>query len=140
METGFTFKKNAPLSQINITSIADVALVLLIIFLMTAPMLQQGIDVNLPEVEARAIPVEDEPVIITITGKKEIYIKKKRIKLSELKIELKGIHRNKNDKMVLIKADEDVPYGFVIKAMAEIRKAGIERVGMVTEPLKKRLS
>lgn len=140
MQTGFYLKKKEYLSQINITSIADVALVLLIIFLMTAPMLQQGIDVNLPEVEARAIPVEDEPVVITITGKKEIYIKKRQIKLSELKVELKGIHHKKKEKMVLIRADEDVPYGFVIKTMAEIRKAGIERVGMVTEPSIKNLS
>ncbi len=126
---------NSFLSQINVTPLVDVMLVLLIIFMVTAPMLQEGFDVNLPKVEAQPISVEkDEPVIVTISREGRIYINKNRIDLSSLGEKLRAIYERKREKMVLIRADEKVPYGFVVKTMAEIRKAGIERVGMLTEP------
>ncbi len=124
------------LSQINVTPLVDVMLVLLIIFMVTAPMLQEGFDVNLPKVEANPISLKtrDEPIIVTISRKGEVFINKNRMDLSTLGEKLKAIYERKREKMVLIKADEKVPYGFVAKTMAEIRKAGIQRVGMLTEP------
>ncbi len=135
METGFN--KRVILSQINVTPFVDVMLVLLIIFMVTTPMLQEGLDVNLPVVKANALSVEEEPIIITITDDGKLFINKNKITLTGLDKKLNAIYSRKKEKMVLIRADEKVPYGFVIRTMAEIRKAGIERVGMVTEPQSK---
>ena len=135
METGFN--KKVILSQINVTPFVDVMLVLLIIFMVTAPMLQEGLDVNLPVVTAKALSVEEEPIIITVTEEGNLFINKNKITLTGLDKKLNAIYSRKKEKMVLIRADEKVPYGFVIQAMAEIRKAGIERVGMVTQPQSK---
>ena len=138
MDTGFN--KKVILSQINVTPFVDVMLVLLIIFMVTTPMMQEGLDVNLPIVKASALSVEEEPIVITITDEGKLFINKNKITLSGLDKKLNAIYSRKKDKMVLIRADEKVPYGFVIKAMAEIRKAGIQRVGMVTEPQSKPLA
>ena len=135
METGFN--KKVILSQINVTPFVDVMLVLLIIFMVTAPMLQEGLDVNLPVVTAKALSVEEEPIIITITEGGNLFINKNKITLTGLDNKLNAIYSRKKEKMILIRADEKVPYGFVIQTMAEIRKAGIERVGMVTQPQNK---
>ncbi|MCK4738672.1 MAG: protein TolR [Deltaproteobacteria bacterium] len=123
------------LSQINVTPLVDVILVLLIIFMVTAPMMQTGIDVKLPEVETSSIKTTDEPVIVTITKKGNIYINKTSVELGSLKKKLQAIFKRRPDNALLLKADASVPYGQVAKAMAEIRKAGIQKVGMVTEPL-----
>jgi biopolymer transport protein TolR len=123
------------LSQINVIPLVDIVLVLLIIFMITAPMLEEGIDVNLPKVEASGLPVPKEPVIVTIDSKRRVFINKKRLKPTELGKKLEAIFKRRTDRMVLLKADATVPYGFVAEAMAEIRKAGIVKIGMVTEPL-----
>lgn len=123
------------LSQINVVPLVDIVLVLLIIFMITAPMLEEGIDVNLPKVEASGLPTPKEPVIITINDKGDIYINNKKMKPAELGVKLKAIFKRKQDDMVLLKADATVPYGIVAATMAEIRKAGIVKIGMVTEPL-----
>ncbi len=123
------------LSQINVVPLVDIVLVLLIIFMITAPMLEEGIDVNLPKVDAAGLPTPKEPVIITINDKGDIYIGNKKMKPAELGVKLKAIFKRKQDDMVLLKADATVPYGIVAATMAEIRKAGIVKIGMVTEPL-----
>lgn len=123
------------LSQINVVPLVDIVLVLLIIFMITAPMLEEGIDVNLPKVDAAGLPTPKEPVIITINDKGDIYINNKKMKPAELGVKLKAIFKRKQDDMVLLKADATVPYGIVAATMAEIRKAGIVKIGMVTEPL-----
>lgn len=132
METGGPEKRL--LSQINVTPLVDVMLVLLIIFMVTAPMMQEGIDVNLPKVQATTISRQDEPVVITIDKARRIYINDKTFKSEELKPKLEAIARNRKDLTVLLKADESVPYGAIMAAMADIRRAGIDKVGMVTEP------
>lgn len=122
------------MSQINVTPLVDVMLVLLIIFMVTAPMMKEGIDVNLPRVEATSISTDDEPLIITIDKNRRIFLNDKLFRPAELKEKLAAIHLATSDKTVLLRADETVPYGYIMSTMADIRKAGIEKVGMMTEP------
>lgn len=125
------------LSQINVTPFVDVMLVLLIIFMVTAPMMQEGIDVNLPKVTAGSVTASDEPLVVTIDRKGQIYLEKRKVTPGQLGKKLTAIMKRKTERMVLLKADAKVPYGHVVKAMAEIRRAGIQKVGMVTEPLER---
>ncbi len=135
MDTGNSPSQDRrPMSQINVTPLVDVMLVLLIIFMVTAPMMQAGIDVNLPKVTASSISVRNEPVVITIDRLRRVYINDRYFNSREMMVKLEAIRRNRPGVMVLLKADASVPYGYVMSAMADIRKAGIDRVGMMTEP------
>jgi biopolymer transport protein TolR len=121
-------------SDINVTPLVDVILVLLIIFMVTAPMLQMGIDVNLPRVKARSVNVGEEKIVLTINGKKELYLNEHKTSMGDLSPKLESIFKNRLDKEVYMRADKEVPYGFVVQVMAEVRKAGIDKLGMITEP------
>ncbi len=121
-------------SDINVTPLVDVVLVLLIIFMVTAPMLQMGIDVNLPRVKSKSIDVTEEKLVLTINGAKEIYINKYKTSMTDLRTKLESIFASKIDREVFMKADKNVPYGFVVEVMSEIRKAGVDKLGMITEP------
>jgi biopolymer transport protein TolR len=123
-------------AEINVTPLVDVVLVLLIIFMVTAPMLQMGIDVNLPKVTARSIDVAEEKLILTINGKREIYLNNYKTALGDLGPKLQNIFKVKIEKEVFMRADKDVPYGFVVQVMSEVRKAGVDKLGMITEPVK----
>jgi biopolymer transport protein TolR len=123
------------LSEINVIPLVDIMLVLLIIFMVTAPFMQQGIDVNLPKAKGKELTTEEERIIVTITKGNQIYINKNLISLSELGRKLQKIYERRIDKEVFLKADKDVPYGFVVRTMSEIRNAGLEKLGMITEPL-----
>lgn len=124
------------LSDINVTPLVDVMLVLLIIFMVTAPMMMQGIDVNLPETRSQSFESRDEdPLVITITEKREILLNDYKTDLNTLGKKLKAICENKAHKEVFLSADKRVSYGFVVKVMDRIKNAGIEKLGMVTEPL-----
>jgi Cell division and transport-associated protein TolR (TC 2.C.1.2.1) len=123
-----------PMSDINVTPLVDVVLVLLIIFMVTAPMLQMGIDVNLPRVKARTVNVSEEKLILTINNKREVFINRYKTPMSNLKTKLESIFESRIDRVVFMRADKDVPYGFVIQVMSEVRKAGIDKLGMITEP------
>lgn len=124
------------LSDINVTPLVDVMLVLLIIFMVTAPMMIQGIDVNLPETRSKAFESEGErPLIITVNSRQEVFLNDYKLDENTIGKKLKAIFKNKPNKEVFLRADKNVPYGFVVKVMDNIKNAGIERLGMVTEPL-----
>ena len=123
------------MSDINVTPLVDVMLVLLIIFMVTAPMLMQGVEVNLPKTTTKNIKAKEEPLMLTVNKEKEIFIEKHRIKLDNLEIKIQKIFQNRRDKEILLRADKEVPYGFVIKVIAKVKQAGIDKLGMVTEPL-----
>lgn len=122
-----------PISDINVTPLVDVILVLLIIFMVTAPMLQMGIDVNLPRVKARTVDVGEEKLILTINNKEEIFINKYRTSITGLKTKLESIFSSRIDREIFMRADKEVPYGFVVRVMSEVRKAGVDKLGMITE-------
>lgn len=121
-------------SEINVTPLVDVVLVLLIIFMVTAPMLQMGIDINLPQVKSKTIDVSEEKIVLTVNGHKEIYINNLKTTLAELGGKLESIFKNRIEREVYMRADKDVPYGYVVQVMAEVRKAGVDKLGMITEP------
>ncbi|MCL2669087.1 MAG: protein TolR [Syntrophaceae bacterium] len=127
-----------PMAEINVTPLVDVMLVLLIIFMVAAPMMQMGIDVNLPRVEAKSINVAEEKLILTINASKEIYLNKSKLTLTSLGVTLKQIFTSRVEREVYLRADKNVPYGFVVEVMAEVRKAGIDKLGMITEPPEER--
>jgi TolR protein len=122
-------RRRQALSEINVTPLVDVMLVLLIIFMITAPLLQQGIDVNLPDAKGKELP-PSERIVITIKKDGKIYVDKSAVTLKSLKKRLS----KKPNKEVFLRADRDVPYGLVVRVMGELRDIGIERIGMVTEP------
>jgi biopolymer transport protein TolR len=123
------------MSDINVTPFVDVMLVLLIIFMVTAPMMMQGVEVNLPQTAAKSIKTREDPLILTINKKREIFLEDRRIKLENLENKMKTIFKYRRNKEVLLRADREVPYGFVIKVIAGVKGAGIDKLGMVTEPL-----
>jgi biopolymer transport protein TolR len=122
------------MSQINVTPLVDVMLVLLVIFMVTAPMMQQGVQVNLPKAETKALPTPEESVVVSIETSGKIYLNSSEIPAGDLRAKLSDMFAARTKKEVFLKADKDVPYGVVVKTMAEIKGAGIERLGMVTEP------
>ena len=120
-------------AEINVTPLVDVILVLLIIFMVTAPMLQMGIDVNLPRVKSKTIDVNEEKLVLTINKDREIFINRTKILKEDLKVKLENIFAARLDKEIFLRADKTVAYGFVVEVMSEIRKAGVDKLGMVTE-------
>ncbi len=122
------------MSDINVTPFVDVMLVLLIIFMVTAPMMVQGVDVALPEVSATPMVSEKENLTVTIDRETQIYINDFQVRMDFLKEKLEKILAGKTDREVFFRADKDVPYGVVVSVMAEIKAAGVEKLGMVTDP------
>ncbi len=126
------------MSQINVTPLVDVMLVLLVIFMVTAPMMQQGVQVNLPKAETKALPSQEETVVVSIEKSGRLFINSSEVSNEELRSKLMTMFANRSKKEVFLKADRDVPYGEVVRTMAEIKGAGIERLGMITEPTQRK--
>jgi biopolymer transport protein TolR len=122
------------ISQINVTPLVDVMLVLLVIFMVTAPIIQQGVQVNLPQAKAGAIPGTEELLVVTVAKNGRIYLNDNAVSSAELRDKLRAIRKLQADRQVYLRADQDVRYGVVMKTIAEIKQAGIERLGMVTRP------
>jgi biopolymer transport protein TolR len=125
------------ISDINVTPLVDVMLVLLIIFMVTAPMMTHGVKVDLPETESKSIKTQEDPLILSITKENEIFIEDYKVELDDLRDKLSKIFANRAAKEILLQADKSISYGFVMTVMSQVKEAGITKVGMVTEPLRK---
>jgi biopolymer transport protein TolR len=122
------------MSEINVTPLVDVMLVLLIIFMVTAPMMVQGLDVALPQVTAKALETKEEQLMITVNKDQQVFINDFQVSVDTLQDKLSKILQGRADPEVYLKADRDVPYGVVAQVMARIKDAGVDKLGMVTEP------
>jgi biopolymer transport protein ExbD len=125
------------LSEINVTPLVDVMLVLLIIFMVTAPMMQSGIGVNLPQAETNSSPAE-EGLTMTITKDRYIHIGESPINIFLLENKLKEYFYGKEKRVVFIRADDSIPYGYFINVLDVTKKAGVEIVGLVVKPIEER--
>ena len=127
------------LSEINVTPLVDVMLVLLIIFMVTAPLMQQGVEVDLPKTTSKPVELSDESnIILSITKDLRIYMGRTEIKRDQLETKLKFNEKIKRDKEVFLQADRSIPYGFVVDVMAVMKRAGVEQLGMLTDPAERK--
>ncbi len=121
------------MGEINITPLVDVMLVLLVIFMVTAPLVSQQVDVQLPETKSKkALMVDEKDLILVIDRKQNISINQTKIALSDLTEKLNAIYKNKSKKEIFLQADHRIPYGFVVKVMALVKNAGVQKMGMIT--------
>lgn len=126
--------KRGFLAEINVTPFVDVMLVLLIIFMVTAPMMTQGLEVELPEATTKALPQQEDPLIVTIDKEGEIYLKKDKVSPLSLRMQLSEMAEERKKEGIFLRADKNVPYGEVTSAMAVIQAAGFDKLGMITIP------
>ena len=134
---GFSTTKSssrAALSEINVTPFVDVMLVLLVIFMVTAPMMQQGLDVNLPKTASSGVSLNEDPFVLIIDAKGQIRIGESIVSAQNLSVKIKAIFETRNAKQVYIQADEKVDYGTVAYVMGEVRQAGITNMSLITQP------
>lgn len=122
-----------PLADINVTPLVDVMLVLLVIFMVTAPMFSQGLPVNLPEAKAQPM-AHDKPLVVSINRDKAIYVGDRTVSLADLGAALAKEASGAGPPEILLKSDRDVPYGLVVQVMGILKEAGVEKLGIVTAP------
>ncbi len=122
------------MSEINVTPFVDVMLVLLIIFMVTAPMMVQGINVNLPKATAKALKGDEERLIVSIDNENKVFINEQVVSVEFLTPKLAAILENLKTKDVYLKADKQVPYGIVVDVISKVKKAGVDSLGMITLP------
>jgi biopolymer transport protein TolR len=135
MAVDFSADRNAAqISQINVTPLVDVMLVLLVIFMVTAPIIQQGVQVNLPQAQPGAIASDEEPLVVSIAQNGRVYLNDNVITFGELGKKLRAIRQIGKDKEVYLRADQNVRYGVVMRTIEEIKQAGIVKLGMITRP------
>jgi len=124
-----------PVAEINVTPLVDVMLVLLVIFMVTAPFMENGIPIQLPKAAAKALQKENEPPItLNLTKETKLYINREEVFLSNVQQKLQAVFKNRARKEVFIRADGTLPYAFVAQAMALVKAAGIDKIGLVTLP------
>jgi len=122
-----------PLSEINITPFVDVMLVLLIIFMVAAPLLESGISVQLPKAATKSLPMETDPVVLTITKDKKLFLGKAEISKESLEAKLKDSFKKRDQKEIFIRADKELPYGVVASTMALVKNSGVNKIGLMTD-------
>ena len=137
MSMGGQNNNRAVMAEINVTPLVDVMLVLLVIFMVTAPMMQQGVQVNLPKADTKTMAPAEESVVVSVDKNGKVFIDKEEVPAEDLRKRLSVMFVTRAKKEVFLKADAGVPYGEVVRTMADIKGAGIERLGMVTEPAAK---
>jgi len=128
-----TRSQNSSISQINVVPLVDLMLVLLVIFMVTAPILQQGVSVDLPQAKAGALTGEEEQLVVTVDKKGSVYLNDTPITFDQLGPKLEAVTKLRPDKQVFLRADRQVPYGEVVRVMAAAKAAGVESLGMITE-------
>jgi biopolymer transport protein TolR len=127
--------QSGPLSEINMIPLIDVMLVLLIVFMIAAPMMQQGLPIDLPKVNTKPLPTKEDVQIVTITKNQEVVLNSKKLRIKDLKANIQFLFAHKTNKEVFLRADSSVPYGFVVSCMGIIKEAGVDKVNIVTRPL-----
>ena len=126
--------RRAALAEINVTPLVDVMLVLLIIFMITAPMLQHQVEVNLPEVTNEPRTASEEQLVLTVTKEGSVFLNSQAYTLEALKPQLELLSQSQPGQEMFLRADAEVPYGRVVQVMDAVKKAGILRLGMITQP------
>ena len=126
-------KRSKTISQINVTPMVDVMLVLLVIFMITAPLLKVGVPINLPKTKAKALPEDQAPLSVTINKEEKIFVQDTEISLEKLIPKLISISKNRNDRKIFIRADKVLSYGKVVEVMAIITSAGFNKIALVTD-------
>ncbi len=127
-------RRRAAMAEINVTPLVDVMLVLQIIYMVTAPLIQQGIDVQLPKTQSQGLTSDEERLVVTVKRNGKIYVQRAEVVLKDLEAKMRTIFETRGNKEVFLRADTKVAYGKVAKTLSALRRAGATRVGMVTEP------
>src|SRR5688572_12655969 len=125
----------APVAEINVTPLVDVMLVLLIIFMVSAPMMNTGVEIDLPAAQAPQVEISEEKLLLTVAKDSKVYLGRDEVAYDKLEATLLANDRMQREKELYVQADETVPYGFVVKVIAIVKKAGITKLGLVTDPL-----
>lgn len=130
-------QRNGSISQINVIPFVDVMLVLLVIFMITAPMMSQGVKVDLPRTKTvHKLPRESDKLVLTVKKDRSLHLAEYQVKLQELEKYLKKVIKNRQQNFLYFRADQEVPYGFVVKVMSVVKSAGIQKLGVVAEEQK----
>ena len=142
MAIGTSGSGRQALTEINVTPLVDVMLVLLIIFMVTAPLIQQGIEVALPEVKAQAVKADDQKLVLSIKADRSLWLgtddRPARVTMPDLEEKLRANARVARDRELYLMADRSLPYGFVVEVMAAVQRAGVTNLGMITNPVPER--
>ena len=136
----FKFKNSErdPISEINVTPFVDVMLVLLIIFMVTAPLLTVGVQVDLPETSADTLPEDDEPLTLTINSKGEIFIQETKVEFEKIIAKILAVSNNRTDTRIYVRGDKTINYGRVLEIMGMLSGSGFTKVSLISEPSKER--
>ena len=136
----FGLKKNSkePMSEINVTPFVDVMLVLLIVFMVTAPLLTVGVQVDLPESSADSLPEEQEPQPLTINSKGEIFIQEAKVDYDNVIAKILAVSKNRTDTRIYVRGDKTINYGRVLEVMGMLSGSGFTKVALISEPYKER--
>ena len=134
----FRSSEKEPISEINVTPFVDVMLVLLIIFMVTAPLLTVGVQVDLPETSADTLPEENEPLTLTINAKGEIFIQETKVEYEKIIVKIMAVSNNRTDTRIFVRGDKTINYGRVLEIMGMLSGSGFTKVALISEPYKER--